>query len=412
MNNQTEYYLESLITEAFKGKGFQKISDLFAEKASCSSQRHSKAMLTQLDRLINKELDRNEFRHVTLLMKCIQHFCKNDSHEAFSLIHQGLISKMVIWFERTLEFLKICDEDNTFISELVEEIYDTVVVICRSDNKEGVKQLVDSFLFTLGLVITENWPAFHIRLEAIKTFNLILDHIALEEKKSLQASEDMGALMKTMARNLFDVGDYDVQVAISEALCRMTPRKLRENLAQLWFEDDFFAQAFLQVNDKDFETDCRNFLNCLNSRGRDGQRVYTFPCIDVFADSEKLRKPQDSKLEHFWIDFNVGSQCVSFYIQNHEGLLWDSVRLQKGLVAAYSLQDVDGQTLLNLHSRNFFLINRKEAKLVRIYFESKHNVEHAVIKTYGEELKMTVIGQDGSVETSTQAISSPSTGCY
>ncbi|KAM9308298.1 synaptonemal complex protein 2-like [Gastrophryne carolinensis] len=405
MNSQTEYYLEFLITEAFKGKGFQKINDLFEEKLSCSSQRHGKALLTQIDKLINKELDRNEFQHVILLMKCIQHFCSCDYQDGFSLIQQGLVSKIILWFERTLEFLKIFVENNPSIAKLVEEFYDTAVVICRSNNKEGVKQLLDTFLLNLGIVITESWPPFYVRLEAVKTFNLILDQIPREDKKSLQTSEEMQSLMKTMARKLFEVGDYDVQVAISEALCRMAPKKLRESYAQEWFEDVYFAKAFVEVNDKDFETDCRRFLNCLNSKAPHATRVwlrkklclcllppidirvFTYPCVNAFADLVELQRPDDDKLKHFWIDFNVGSQCVSFYVQNDEGNLWDSVRLQKESVAGYNLQEAGGQKLLDIYPKISFLIIGKETKHVKICFERDYDIENAIIKTFGEDLK-------------------------
>ncbi|XP_040209653.1 synaptonemal complex protein 2-like isoform X2 [Rana temporaria] len=412
MSNQADYYLESLITEAFKGKGFQKITEIVEEKISCSFQRHGKALLNVLDRLINKELDRNEFKHVTLLMKCVQHFCKHESQEDFSLIQQGLVSKMVLWFERTLEFLKIWDETSLLVPELVEEFYDTAVVICRSNNRDGVKQLLDSFLFHLGYIIAEKWPAFNIQLEAIKTFNHILDHISREDKKSLQSSEEMSTLLKIMAGKLFDVGDYDGQVAISEALCRMTPRKMRENLVRHWFDDLFFANAFLDINDKDFETDCRIFLNCLNLRSQDAIRVYTYPCVDAFADTEKLTRPQDSKLEHFWIDFNIGSNSISFYIQNPKGVLWDSVRLSKGSIAGYNLQEVCKQKQLEIYPKTHIVINTKETKHVRIYFENEHDIESAVVKTYGEEMKMVIRNQDTNNESTSQATSPTSIGTF
>ncbi|KAM5158238.1 synaptonemal complex protein 2-like [Mantella aurantiaca] len=407
MSNQADYYLESLITEAFKGKGFQKINELFEEKISFSLQRHGKALLNVLDKLINKELDRNEFKHVSLLMKCVQNFCKNESQEDLSLIQQGLISKMVLWFERTLELLKIWDESSYSVPELVEQFFDTAVIICRSNNKDGIKQLLDSFLFHLGYIITEKWPAFDTQLEAIKTFNHILDHVSREDTKTLQSSEEMITLLKIMARKLFDVGDYDGQAAISEALCRMTPRNLRENLVRQWFADNFFASAFLEINDKDFETDCRLFLNCLNLRSQDEIRVYTYPCVNVFADTEKLTRPQDSKVEHFWIDFNTGSNCISFYIQNPQGVLWDSVRLQKHSITGYNLQETGDQQQLDIYPKTPILINHKETKHLRIYFENEHDIESAVIKIYGEEMKMTIRNQDANYESANQANSSP-----
>lgn len=72
-------------------------------------------------------------------------------------------------------------------------------------------------------------------------------------------------------------------------------------------------------------------------------------------------RPKDDKLDEFWIDFNVGSGCVSFFIDEpqvdlqwltlslsvialmwspccFQGFLWGSVHLLKEEVAHYSLQ--------------------------------------------------------------------------
>ena len=80
-------------------------------------------------------------------------------------------------------------------------------------------------------------------------------------------------------------------------------------------------------------------------------RVYTFPCIRVFLDSTEvclpwvflllcsdpcqlvcllvsslpsfqLFKPEDDNLEQYWIDFNLGSSCVSFFINDPEVRNW------------------------------------------------------------------------------------------
>ncbi|XP_072008689.1 synaptonemal complex protein 2-like isoform X1 [Engystomops pustulosus] len=388
MNVHTEFYLETLISDAFKGKGFQKISELFEEKSICSSQRHSKALLNQLDRLINKELDRNEFKHVSLLMKCIQHFCKSECHEGWSLIQQGLVSKMVLWFERTLEFLKICEGSSSSISTLVEDFYDTALVICECNSEDGVKQLLDTFLFTLGFITMKKWPPYQVRLEAVKTFNFIIDKTSREERKKLNSSEEMCTLMQGLAKELFEAGDYDIQVTITEALCRMTTKKIRDNLAQKWFEDGIFAEAFKAINDKDFETDCRKFLNFLNSRLKDTNRVHTFPCINVSTDVGELTKPQDDKLENFWIDFNTGSHGISFYVHTNKGCHWEPVRLQKESLSGYNLEECSGYKQLSIHLVKPQSINNEEVKRIKMSFELEHDIQNAAVNTYGEELQM------------------------
>ncbi|XP_063309130.1 synaptonemal complex protein 2-like [Pelobates fuscus] len=383
----TEYYLETLISDAFKGKGFQKISELVEDKIACSSQRYSKVLLNQLDRLINKELDRNEFKNVSLLLKCIQYFCKNDCQEG-SLIRQGLVAKMVLWFERTIDFLNISGKTDPFISALVEDFYDTALVICKGNCDEGRKQLLDSFLFRLALIVTEKWPPCHVRLEALRTLNFILDNCSREEKKRLQSCEELCILTQDLARTILEAGDYDIQVAVSEALCRMMVKKWRDSFASRWFGDGILTEAFKEIKDKDFETDCRKFLNILNTRRQDKRGVYTFPCITVLADMDKLIKPQDDKLEHFWIDFNVESQCISFYIHNTEGSLWDSVRLQKDELSSYNLQEIDGQKILHLYLKKPLLINNKNVTKVKIYFEPELDIQNAVCRVFNGEGSM------------------------
>ena len=38
----------------------------------------------------------------------------------------------------------------------------------------------------------------------------------------------------------------------------------------------------------------------------------------MFPLSMKLFSPKDDKLDQFWIDFNLGSECISFFIDDQQ----------------------------------------------------------------------------------------------
>ncbi|KAM6375901.1 synaptonemal complex protein 2-like [Alca torda] len=393
MNNNTgaitEDYLESLLTDAFKGKGFQKISELLQEREIEPPQKYSESLFSQLDKALRKELDKNEFQNVSLLLKCIQLYFKTDLQEGTSLfIEQGLVEKMISWFERTRAFLILIDpNENKFLMLLLEDFFDSALVICKCSN-EGKKELVNLFLPELGHLVTEENICCALRQEALRTLNSILDSVPREERKKFPLSEEMCSLTKDLAKTILEAGDYDLQVALSEALCRLMTKKWRDDLVHHWFEDNYLAEAFKEIKDREFETDCRKFLNQLNERLGDERRVYSFPCISAFADMNEVKKPSDEKLEEFWIDFNTGTQSVTFYVDSNEGALWESVRLSKEAVSSYSLKEEDGQNIVKIYMKIPATLNKTEATKIKISFSAKFEILSVLRKVLGDEKMM------------------------
>ncbi|KAI3355001.1 hypothetical protein L3Q82_004802 [Scortum barcoo] len=183
-----------------------------------------------------------------------------------------------------------------------------------------------------------------------------------------------------MAAAVLTVGDYELQVSLSEALCRLTPRKDRQQRANQWFSCRDISNAFCDIRDGDFEVDCRGFLNFVNSYHGDRRRVFTFPCLTAFLDSTQLFRPKDDKLDEFWIDFNLNSGCVSFFIDEPQGFLWGSVHLLKEEVNHYSLQvKHDGctgaETVLSIRLNNPIMHHNSRGQTVELNFDSKHHRE-------------------------------------
>ncbi|GLD69134.1 uncharacterized protein AKAME5_002044700 [Lates japonicus] len=215
---------------------------------------------------------------------------------------------------------------------------------------------------------------------AIRTFNSILESQSREQRRLIQNDQNQNQILSQVAAAVLTVGDYELQVSLSEALCRLTPRKDRQQRANQWFPSNDISNAFCDIRDGDFEVDCRCFLNFVNRYHGDQRRVYTFPCLTAFLDSTQLFQPKDEKLDEFWIDFNVGSGCVSFFIDEPQGYLWGSIHLLKDDVDHFSLElkhdeCTGAEMILSVRLKNPITYHSSRGQTVKLSFSCEHQRE-------------------------------------
>ncbi|CAO2577402.1 Synaptonemal complex protein 2 [Lemmus lemmus] len=147
---------------------------------------------------------------------------------------------------------------------------------------------------------------------------------------------------------------------------------------------DFIANAFKGIKDCEFETDCRIFLNLVNGMLGDKRRVFTFPCLSAFLDKYELQIPSDEKLEEFWIDFNLGSQTLSFYTAgDDDDHHWEAVTVPEEKVQMYNIEVRESKKLLTITLKNMVRISRKEGKELLLYFDASLEITNVTQKIFG-----------------------------
>ncbi|XP_025030216.1 synaptonemal complex protein 2, partial [Python bivittatus] len=202
-------------------------------------------------------------------------------------------------------------------------------------------------------------------------------------RKKTISTKEMLQVMNDMGKRILDAGDYDLQVAITEALCRMTSEKQRGELAIQWFPMDFVSNAFKQIKDSEFETDCRKFLNQVNGMLGDKRRVFTYPCLSAALDKHELQMPADENLEECWIDFNVGSRSISFYVAaDDKGHQWETVCIPEEEVGTYVIEEKEKEKLLTVHLKNPMSVGAQEGEKIILHFDSALEIVDAVRKIY------------------------------
>ncbi|TFK05023.1 annexin A7 [Platysternon megacephalum] len=291
---------------------------------------------------------------------------------------------MVSWFEKAKEILIVRgNEKNESLTSLVEDFFDLLMLV-HDTNSEGKIQTLESFILRICTLVADVRINIYIQQEAVRKLNSMLDTMPREARKKIISTKEMFLVMNDMGKRILDAGDYDLQVAITEALCRMTSEKQRGELARQWFSMEFVTNAFKGIKDSEFETDCRKFLNQVNGMLGDKRRVFTYPCLSAILDKYELQIPLDENLEEFWIDFNVGSRSISFYVAaDDEDHQWETVSIPEEEVEMYSLEEKESKKLLTIILKNPVTVGNQEGEQMFLYFDPVLEIMEVARKVYG-----------------------------
>ncbi|XP_032206066.1 synaptonemal complex protein 2 isoform X5 [Mustela erminea] len=380
--------LEKCIDDALRKNDFKPLKTLLQidiceeVKIKCSKQ-----FFHKLDDLVCRELNKKDIQAVSTILVSFGRCGKNITilgHAGLTtMIKQGLVQKMVAWFEKSKEIiLSRGNSKDEAVINMIEDLFDLLMVI-HDTNDEGKRQVLESFVPRICVLVIDSRVNICIQQETLKKMNAMLDKMPQDARKIL-SNQEMLILMSSMGERILDAGDYDLQVGIVEALCRMTTEKQRQDLACQWFSMDFIANAFKGIKDSEFETDCRVFLNLVNGMLGDKRRVFTFPCLSAFLDKYELQIPSDEKLEEFWIDFNLGSQTLSFYIAgDNDDHQWEAVTVPEDKVQIYSIEVRESKKLLTIILKNIVKISKREGKELLLYFDASLEITNVTQKIFG-----------------------------
>ncbi|XP_033942241.1 synaptonemal complex protein 2 isoform X2 [Pseudochaenichthys georgianus] len=399
--------LEKVVDEVLKSGQVQALH-LFLQRniGEGTTIKCSQQFLTKLDKLVSRSLDENDSKSAslgfTILYKCGKNLKRPGGRQGLSgIIAQGLIKKMVQWFEKCRQLWIQCGPkwDETLFN-LSEDFFDALLVVHEAC-KEGTHQITESFLYPVGELAVDPRIYILIQKEAIRKFNLILDKIPVEFKKErkILTSQDASDIMIKLAGQILKGGDYDLQTALMEALCRMATPGQRKELAHRWFSMEHVASAFVKIQDSEFETDCRKFLNLVNGMQGDRRRVYSYPCLEVYLDKNELMMPADEKLEEFWIDFNLDSHSISFYFSLGDEVAqesqWETICINENEVQRYTVKEKGKRKVLHLKLSEVVVVGAVEGSSLTIHFSSSLDILQAARTVYGHSKSAEFVGKSG-----------------
>ncbi|XP_071499648.1 synaptonemal complex protein 2-like [Diadema antillarum] len=232
-------------------------------------------------------------------------------------------------------------------------------------------------------------------MEAERTLNLLLEGCDDAAVESIIKKPAMEQMMNDLAKYLYTAGDFEMQIALTETLARLVKKSERHKYCALWFPSLAVGKAFLDIQDEQFDSDSRRFLNCLNSTCPQ-QSVISFSCKQAFLGNAELKSPNDENLSEFWVDFNSASHSITMYVADEESDaeeesgLWETVTYPMDKVVSYSILKTEDNGCFKLKLTlsdppSSFLACASGEKIASMIFEPKVDLHKALALSLGQE---------------------------
>ncbi|KAK2176058.1 hypothetical protein NP493_685g00024 [Ridgeia piscesae] len=262
--------------------------------------------------LQNDKLRREDVEKLSIVLRTVSLLASYEEEPKglTQLLDKGLTNMILDILVATLR----CENDraDSGVDQFLEDILEVIGAVSDYSTK-AKSYVVETFCNTLLQIVISVFVRFITKMETLKTINIILEGCPLYAREKMKASPVHKELMYEYTGSLYFLADYEFQVGIIEALFRLSNRTDRETFARGCFTNKDSLEAFFQIRDSDFETDCRRFLNILNEKNTQKFRVISIPCRKACLGDYELVKPADTNYHEFWVDFNTGSKRISLF---------------------------------------------------------------------------------------------------
>lgn len=143
--------LEKCIDDALRKNDFKPLKTLLQiDICEDVKIRCTKQFFHKLDDLICRELNKKDIQTISVILVSIGRCGKNinilGQPGLLTMIKQGLVQKMIVWFEKSKEIiLSQGNSKDEAVINVIEDLFDLFMVI-HDVSDEGKRQIVDSFI--------------------------------------------------------------------------------------------------------------------------------------------------------------------------------------------------------------------------------------------------------------------------